>query len=137
MRLQVSRLFLASLAFWTVAAAAAEPAIVGTWLGESICVDRARAPACNDERVRLVFREAKASVVHLDAQKLVGSTYETMFEIDLVPDGGGGGWVHDFETRSGLKVRWMFRVVPGGELEGRLLERPSNTPAREVKARRG
>jgi len=112
------------------------PLIVGTWIGTSTCVDRQRAPACTDERIRFVFQGAATGAVHLDAQKWVGTAYDTMFEIDVARDPVSGNWVHDFETPRGLKARWKFKVVTDGGLEGGLFERPSGARLREVKATR-
>lgn len=132
---RLSRLLIVVPAFAAGLAGAAPPDPTGAWIGDSTCVDRQRAPACNDERIRFVFLR-RSGALHLDAQKWVGSAYDTMFEIDVVPDGAGREWIHDFETRRGEKARWTFHVADDGALEGRLLERPSGAPLRVVKAKR-
>ena len=138
MRRPVVKIALAIFAPLLIAAGGAA-SLAGTWIGTSRCVDRERAPACNDERIRFVFRETVTGGggFHLDAQKLVDGVYGTMFEIAVVRDAASGAWVHDFDTPRGQKARWTFRVRDDGALEGALLERPSNAPIREVKARRG
>ena len=127
-----------SLLLWAGLATAAEPSTVaGTWVGTSTCVDRERAPACNDEQIAFVFRNVPGQrLLHLDAKKLAGGTYDTMFEIDLVPDAAAGAWVHDFETRRGEKARWLFRLAAGDMLRGELRDRPSGALLREVSAKR-
>lgn len=132
----LSRAAFAAAALLLLPAAADGAPLAGSWIGTSRCVDRERAPACNDERIRFIFRDGGGGTLHLDARKWVGSAYDTMFEIDLTRDMASGGWVHDFETRGGAKARWTFAVGADGGLDGRLLERPSGAPLREVKATR-
>jgi hypothetical protein len=120
------------LAQETVAAAA----ILGEWRGESLCTNLALAPACKDEKIRYVFTAVKDTTprFHLVAEKLVGGTYQRMYEIDLDHSPANNRWEHEFNT-SQLKLRWEYRVE-GPALSGVVVVRHSGEVLRKVTARR-
>jgi hypothetical protein len=115
---------------------AGSDAIVGDWRGSSVCTNRQIAPACADEQVRLVFtaRSADRQIIHLEAQKLVATAYETMFEIDVQYSAIADEWSYAFET-SRFKARWAFRVQ-SDRLAGTLTDQGSASQIRQVTATR-
>ena len=127
------RLACAFMVLASSVAVAGPEAILGEWRGTSLCTDRQLAPACNDEQVHLIFFQGPdVHVMHLDARKLVGAAYETMFEIDLTYASASDAWVHAFEAR-GRKGRWSFRVA-GDALDGALVDQATGSPIRKVTA---
>src|SRR5262249_39324347 len=62
--------------------------LVGNWSGESICVNKEKFPACNDEQViyRIVKSSDKANTVTITMDKLVNNKPETMGVEDFVYD---------------------------------------------------
>lgn len=127
------------LALWALGAQGAlagSEVIVGEWRGSSVCTNRQIAPACADEQVRLLFtaRSADRQVIHLEAQKLVGTSYETMFEIDVQYSAVADEWSYAFET-SRFNARWTFRVH-SDRLAGKLTDQGSGSQIRQVTAKR-
>jgi hypothetical protein len=111
-------------------AAAAQPALTGTWEGSSTCTDRKLAPGCRDEHVIYVFTGA-GEKLHLVADKVVDGVRSTMYEIDLAPD-GHGGWFHRFDAPNGFAGRWQYGAPAGAALRGELVDANSGAQVRSV-----
>jgi hypothetical protein len=111
-------------------------AIVGVWRGESACVNRQLAPACTDEQVQYIVTAptAQPDTVHLNAQKRVEGTYETMYEIELAFDTATHEWRYDFETAR-CQCRWTYSLR-GTVLVGAVIERRNGGRMRAVRATR-
>ena len=129
-------LTIASLPLFPVVAFSAPGEIDGEWRGTSVCTNRQVAPACTDERVHYLFsrRGTDAGVVHADARKLIGATYESMGEMDFAYSTADDEWSSLIETPR-VKARWSFRVVKG-ELTGMLVDQPTGAQVRKVTASR-
>lgn len=125
-----------SLAAFSPYALASPEDIVGEWRGTSLCVNRQVAPACNDEQVHFIFslRSAEPRIVHVDAQKRVGTNYETMGEMDLDYSREDHEWSYVLDTPR-AKARWSFRVI-NDELVGTLIDQLTGLQIRKVSAAR-
>src|SRR6187549_1814569 len=79
-------------------AGSSSDAIVGTWRGSSLCVDRKAAPACNDETViyDITATAGKADTVTVNADKVVDGKRVTMGVLDFTRD-ADGGWTTEIE----------------------------------------
>ena len=110
-------------------------AILGEWRGTSTCIDRVVAPACNDEVIRYVFtrRESPMEPIHLAADKLVGSEFQPMYEMDFAYEATTSSWFHRFETRA--KAEWRYRLAQR-QLEGQATDLASKARVRQVAATR-
>src|SRR4051794_9131279 len=62
--------------------------LIGDWYGDSICVDKQKFPACNDESVVYHIKEVagKPDTVNLSADKIVNGKPEFMGAFDFVYD---------------------------------------------------
>lgn len=111
------------------------PSIVGTWHGNSLCVDTVRHPACHDEEViyEVTARASTRDTVDLRADKVVNGVREDMGALVFVR-GGGGRWTSNMvmPRYHGL---WEF-TVEGDSMTGSLIDLPDRTPARRVAVRR-
>ncbi len=118
--------------------AAADPssAILGTWRGTSTCTDLERAPACKNEVVVYRFTPAKGKVpgrTTLAAAKIVDGQEVPMGEMDFSWD-GAKGWTSEFTTPR-FHALWAY-AVDGPELTGTLVDLPTKSTLRRVKATR-
>ncbi len=109
--------------------------IVGTWRGESICIDRKVAPACTDEVVVFEFRRSpKPGTVSLQADKIVNGERRKMGELEFAWDAGEGCWRSEFETPR-THGYWCL-VVDGREVTGTLRTLPERAQVRRLSVRR-
>src|SRR6185503_16292342 len=62
--------------------------LVGDWVGESVCVNKEKFPACNDEHVvyHVVVASGKTDTVTITADKIVNGKPEAMGTFDFVYD---------------------------------------------------
>ena len=104
--------------------------IRGTWRGKSVCTDRQRAPACQDEEVVYDFTPVTESKVHQKADKLVGGKVVPMGELDFDYDAGARVWKSEIETPR-VHAQWSYSVA-GDRLSGMLVEIPSRAVLRTV-----
>jgi len=111
--------------------------VVGTWTGESICVNKEKFPACNDERVvyRLAQSASAADVVTITMDKIVDGKAEMMAELDFKYDAEKGTLVNEF-TRNTVRGVWAF-TVKGNSMEGTLTVLPDKTLVRRIKLKKG
>ena len=110
--------------------------IVGEWRGTSVCTNLKLAPACKDETVRYVFTRAPGSTetYHLVADKLVGSQFETMYEMDFGYSPSASTWSRDLDAPTCQRCRWWYRIE-GSELMGGVAS-GTGEAIRKVSARR-
>ena len=110
-------------------------AILGTWRGTSICVDRQVDRACRDEAVIYEVDSASSSrgPVRMRADKVVGGVRQPMGVLRLGFDSTTQIWSAELTAR--LRARWSF-AVKGDVLEGTLTELPSGRLVRRATARR-
>ena len=110
-------------------------AILGTWRGTSICVDRQVDRACQDEQVIYQLDSALGprGPVRMSADKLVGGVRQPMGVLRLSYGPGTGNWSAELTAR--VHARWSF-AVRGDVLEGTLVELPSGRLVRRATARR-
>ena len=110
--------------------------LVGNWSGESICVNKEKFPACNDEQVvyRIVVASGKPNTVTITADKIVNGKPETMGVFDFVYDRQKGSLTSEFKNS---RVHLIFELaVHGNVLEGTLATLPDRTLVRRIKAKK-
>lgn len=107
--------------------------LTGDWTGESICVDKVKFPACNDEKViyRITPTPNTANTVTITMDKLVDGKPENMAVLDFKYDEKKGTLRNEF-TRNGRQGVWEF-TVNGNAIEGTLVALPDNTIVRRIK----
>lgn len=106
--------------------------LIGTWRGTSICVDRAAAPACRDERVVYEFTPgSKPGVVHWAADKIVDGERVPMGAFDLTYDAAEKCWKG--EVQAGVHSVWRLNVT-GASLSGTGRVVPGNQVIRQISA---
>jgi len=117
------------------AEAGAASKIVGTWRGTSTCVDRAAAPACNDETVvyEVTAVDGAADRVRIQADKIVNGERGTMGTIEyrLSSD---GSWKGEFQSPR-ARSAWRL-VVDGDRMTGTGTLLPSNAVIRRMELTR-
>jgi hypothetical protein len=111
-------------------------AILGTWHGSSICVDRIRDTACGDEEViyQVDSAASPSGPVRMLADKVVNGSRQPMGGFHLSYDAVQRVWSVELRTR--IQARWSF-TPHGDQLSGTLTEVPSGRLIRRVTARRG
>ena len=110
--------------------------LVGNWSGESICVNKEKFPACNDEQVvyRIVVTTGKPNTVTITADKIVNGKPETMGVFDFVYDRQKGSLTSEFKNS---RVHLIFELaVHGNVLEGTLATLPDRALVRRIKAKK-
>ena len=110
--------------------------LVGNWSGESICVNKEKFPACNDEQVvyRIVVAAGKSDTVTITADKIVNGKPETMGVFDFVYDKQKRMLTSEFKNS---RVHLIFELaVKGDILEGTLAALPDRTLVRRIKVKK-
>lgn len=110
--------------------------LIGTWSGESICVNRDKFPACHDEQVvyRIVKAAGKADVLTITMDKIVNGKPDTMGVLDFVYDRQKQTLSGEFARNNG---RGIFEFAVKGELiEGTLSILPDRTLVRRIKVKK-
>ncbi|MFL6227445.1 MAG: hypothetical protein ACJ741_01545 [Pyrinomonadaceae bacterium] len=109
-------------------------ALVGNWIGESICVGD--HPACHDEKViyRIKQPPDAAGNVEISADKIVDGKPENMGVIRCKYDGEKKTLTGDLESPR-YKGVWEF-AVRGDTIEGTLTVLPEKTVARRIKVKK-
>ena len=110
--------------------------LVGNWSGESLCVNKEKFPACNDEQViyRVSIAPGKSDTLTVTADKLVNGKPETMGTSDFVYDAQKRTLVSEIKG-----PRWHLIVelaVKGDLLEGTLSTLPDRTLVRRIKVKK-
>lgn len=110
--------------------------LVGNWSGESVCVDKEKFPACNDERVvyRVAVAPGKSDTVTITMDKIVDGRPETMATLDFAYDAQKHTLSGEF-TRNNRRGIWEF-VVKGDSLEGTLSTLPERALVRRIKVKK-
>lgn len=110
--------------------------LVGNWSGESICVNKEKFPACNDERVvyRVVKAAAGTNVFTITMDKIVSGTPETMGVLDFVYDAAKQTLSSEFARNRG---KGLFELTVKGDLmDGTLITLPDKTLVRRIKVKK-
>ena len=110
--------------------------LVGDWSGESICVNKEKFPACNNERVvyHVVVASGKTDTVTITADKIVNNKPETMGTFDFVYDARRQTLTSEFKND---RVHIIFEfAVKGDFLEGTLTNLPDRTLVRRIKVKK-
>ena len=110
--------------------------LVGNWSGESVCVNKEKFPACNDEQVvyRIVVATGKSDTVTITADKIVNGKPETMGTFDFVYDARKQTLTSEFKNS---RVHLIFELaVKGDILEGTLAALPDRTLVRRIKVKK-
>ncbi len=110
--------------------------LVGNWSGESICVNKEKFPACNDEQVvyRIVVATGKPNTVTITADKIVNGKPETMGVFDFAYDTQKRMLTSEFKNS---RVHLFFELaVQGNVLEGSLASLPDRTLVRRIKVKK-
>ena len=110
--------------------------LVGKWSGESVCINKEKFPACNDEQVvyRIVVATGKSDAVTITADKVVNGKPETMGVFDFVYDTQKRMLTSEFKNS---RVHLIFELaVKGDLLEGTLAALPDRTLIRRIKVKK-
>ena len=110
--------------------------LVGDWVGESICVNKEKFPACHDEQVvyHVVVASGKTDTVTITADKIVNNKPETMGTFDFVYDARRQTLTSEFKND---RVHIIFEfAVKGDFLEGTLTNLPDRTLVRRIKVKK-
>ena len=108
---RLARLVIVILAFASPLFAADRAEILGRWRGTSICTKVEGNQYCHDEQVQYDFTAAGADAVHVDAQKLVDGSYQSMFGMDFRYDASTKRWTSKFHTRRDDRDGiWSFEI---------------------------
>jgi hypothetical protein len=110
--------------------------LVGNWSGESVCVNKEKFPACNDEQVvyRIVVATGKSDAVTITADKIVNGKPETMGTFDFVYDAQKRMLTSEFKNS---RVHLIFELTVRGDiLEGTLATLRDRTLVRHIKVKK-
>jgi len=110
--------------------------LVGDWSGESICVNKEKFPACNNEQViyHVVVASGKTDTVTITADKIVNNKPETMGTFDFVYNAQRQTLASEFKND---KVHIIFEfAVKGDFLEGTLATLPDRTLVRRIRVKK-
>jgi len=110
--------------------------LIGDWSGESICADKEKFPACNDEVVVYHITEVKgkANTVHLSADKIVNGKPDFMGEFDFVYDQKKQTLTSEFENE---RVHLLLEfVVKDNVLEGGIYSLPDKIQSRRIRVKK-
>ena len=110
--------------------------LLGDWSGESICVNKEKFPACNDEKVVYHIKavDDKVNTVNLSADKIVNGKPEFMGAFDFIYDPKKQTLVTDFKNEM---VHFLIEfVVKDDVLEGGITSLPDKTQARQIKVKK-
>ena len=110
--------------------------LIGDWSGESICANKEKFPACNDEQVvyHVVAAPGKTDTVTITADKIVNGKPEAMGTFDFVYDARGQTLTSEFKND---RVHAIFELaVKGDLLEGTLSTLPERTLVRRIKVKK-
>jgi hypothetical protein len=110
--------------------------LVGNWSGESVCVNKEKFPACNDEQViyRVVLAPDKSHTLTITMDKVVHGKPETMGTSAFVYDARKQTLVSEIKGN-----KWHLIVelsVKGDLLEGTLATLPDKTIVRRIKVKK-
>jgi predicted GH43/DUF377 family glycosyl hydrolase len=123
------------VAVWDPQTQTPAAAIVGTWHGTSLCVDKQVDRACRDEEVIYEIDSAAGprGPVRWQADKIVNGVRGNMGVLRLMYDPPAQSWFFDMQTR--FHARWTV-AVHGDSLIGDLQELPAHRLVRRIAAGR-
>jgi len=110
--------------------------LVGDWSGESICVNKEKFPACNDEQVvyHVVLAAGKTDTVTISADKIVNGKPVPMATFDFVYDARTQTLKSEVKNE---RVHFIIELaVKGDLLEGTLSTLPERTTVRRIKVKK-
>jgi hypothetical protein len=110
--------------------------LVGDWSGESICVDKEKFPACNDEKVvyHIALTSSKKDTVTISADKIVNNKPELMGTFDFVYDAEKRLLTSEFKNS---RVHIIFELmVKGDVIEGTMYTSPDKVTIRRIKVKK-
>jgi len=110
--------------------------LVGDWVGESICVNKEKFPACHDEQVvyHIVLASGKTDTVTISADKIVNGKPDPMGAFDFVYDAQKQTLTSEYKN---ARVHIIFEfAVKGDVLEGTLSNLPEKTLVRRIKVKK-
>jgi len=110
--------------------------LVGDWVGESICVNKEKFPACHDEQVvyHVVATAGKTDTVTISADKIVNGKPEEMGAFDFIYDAQKQTLTSEFKTE---RIHIIFEfAVKGDVLEGTLSNLPEKALVRRIKVKK-
>ena len=110
--------------------------LAGDWSGESVCVNKEKFPACNDEHVvyHVAVASGKTDTVTLAADKIVNGKPVAMGTFDFVYDERKQTLTSEFKND---RVHIIFELaVKGDVLEGTLSTLPEKTLVRHIKVKK-
>jgi len=110
--------------------------LVGDWIGESICVNKEKFPACHDEQVvyHVIMTSGKTDTVTISADKIVNGKPEPMGTFDFIYDAQRRTLTSEFKND---RVHIIFEfAVKDDYLEGTLSNLPEKTLVRRIKVKK-
>jgi hypothetical protein len=110
--------------------------LVGDWSGESLCADKKRFPACNDEQVvyHIVLAAGKSDTVTVTMDKIVDGKTETMGVSDFTYDAQRQALTSEYKNS---RVHLVLElVVKGNLIEGTFSTLPDRAVARRVRVKK-
>lgn len=110
--------------------------LIGDWSGESVCADKEKFSACNDEQViyHVAAKPGEANTVTIAADKLVNGKPEPMGTFDFIYNAQRQTLVSEIKTsRFNIVIELN---VKGDVLEGALALLPDRTTVRRIKVKK-
>lgn len=110
--------------------------LIGDWKGESICANKEKFPACNDEVVVYHITKVadKVNTINLSADKIVNGKPDFMGAFDLTYDPKKQTLTTEVKTeRSHFTIEF---VLKDDVLEGGLFSFPDRTQSRRIKVKK-
>ena len=136
------RTAIGSIACVLVAAATASPQepatatlLASTWTGHSLCVDKARHPACKDETIVYRFVPAGPHATTLYADKILDGKRVPMGALEMHLGAGDRSASAHF-TWGTTTGTWAYTMTSDTTLRGTLHVEPGDALVRNVDARR-
>jgi hypothetical protein len=110
--------------------------LIGDWSGESVCTDKEKVPACNDEQVvyHVVATSGKSDTVTITADKIVNGKRVTMGAFDFVYDVQKQTLTSEVKNSKGNIIFEL--AVKGDTLEGTLSTLPDKAIVRRIKVKK-
>lgn len=110
--------------------------LIGDWSGESVCVNKEKFPACNDEKVvyHLTRVADKPNTIHLSADKIVDGKPDNMGAFDFVYDPKKQTLTSEYKTDR-VDILMVFDVKDD-VLDGTMTSLPDKTQVRRMTVRK-
>jgi hypothetical protein len=135
MRIAFVLLILASSAAAAPPPSAAKATLLsGPWTGHSLCVDKARHPACKDETIVYRFVRTAPHAAILYADKILAGKREPMGALAMQLGADDRNATAHFSWGRGTGT-WAYTMTSDTTLTGTLKEDPGGALARNVDAR--